>query len=139
MNINDSCTHSNPQNESPGNSTLQPPLRRPGGQPGNQNAIKHGYYACKSSDTKEEALDEAAEVQGLDDEISLLRSKIKLLDQKDPDNIKLMIQAINTLSNVMVRRRYVVIKDKSAILEAVKQVFRGVVIPAEMIRDLLDK
>jgi hypothetical protein len=48
-----------------------------GGQQGNRNAVKHGYYSRELN--KEEKLDFniAAGMQGIDQEIALLRFKIK--------------------------------------------------------------
>lgn len=139
MNTTDYCAIPDPR-EDGGKSEPQAEKapRQPGAQPGNSNAVKHGYYCRRIDAAQKQDLIEAEEVEGLDAEIALLRSKIQLLNQRDPENIKLIIQAINTLSNVMVRRRYVV-RDKNAIAEAVKQVLKGVILPAGIIRDALEK
>jgi hypothetical protein len=51
--------------------------RKRGGQQGNRNAVKHGYYSKELN--KEERLDFnlAAGMQGIEQEIALLRFKIK--------------------------------------------------------------
>lgn len=47
--------------------------RRPGGQPGNTNALKHGFYARKFNPRQLEDYTRAQAVAGLDQEIALLR------------------------------------------------------------------
>jgi hypothetical protein len=47
--------------------------RRPGGQPGNTNALKHGFYARKFKPRQLEDYARAHAVTGLDQEIALLR------------------------------------------------------------------
>ena len=51
--------------------------RKRGGQPGNQNAVKHGYYSSKLNKQERLDFDAAAGMQGIDEEIALLRYKIK--------------------------------------------------------------
>ncbi len=47
--------------------------RRPGGQPGNTNALKHGFYTRKFKPRQLEDYARAHAVAGLDQEIALLR------------------------------------------------------------------
>ena len=47
--------------------------RRPGGQPGNTNALKHGFYARKLKSRRLADYARARTVTGLDEEIALLR------------------------------------------------------------------
>jgi len=55
--------------------------RRPGGQPGNTNALKHGFYARKFKPNQLEDYDRARSLTGLDEEIALLRLVILNLAQ----------------------------------------------------------
>ena len=145
MYINDSCAYSIPQNESLANpepATQDSPLtpRHAGAPLGNQNARIHGFYAHDVAKMRGDAIDEAEQIEGLVREIALLRHKLQKLEETDPDNIMFFFKAVNTLSNVVARRRFIPAKkDGSAILAAVKQVFRDVIIPPEMIKDLLEK
>ena len=52
--------------------------RQRGGQPGNQNARTHGFYARALSPEHGQILENATAIKGLDQEIALLRSKIAL-------------------------------------------------------------
>lgn len=57
--------------------------RRRGGQPGNSNAQKHGFYASKLPQSDRTALD-TSEFSGLTEEISLLRALIRRVDSLTP-------------------------------------------------------
>ena len=72
--------------------------KKMGAPKGNQNARKHGFYAKVLDEAEQFDLELATGVEGIDDEIALLRVKIKSLLEHDPENIKLMMQATNTLA-----------------------------------------
>lgn len=55
--------------------------RRPGGQPGNTNALKHGFYARKFDPRQLDDYARAHAVTGLDQEIALLRLVIANLSK----------------------------------------------------------
>jgi hypothetical protein len=58
----------------------------------------------------------------------------------DPDNVKLIIQSVNTLSNVIARRRFAVLKkDKNTLLEGLKELLAGVVVPATAVKEILER
>ena len=59
----------------------QPGRRKPGGQPGNSNALKYGFYTKNFSLAERRGL-QAAEGVVLGDEISLLRVLIRALKLK---------------------------------------------------------
>ena len=81
------------------------PSRHEGSQPENQNRSVHGFYSKRASPTRQEVMDEAAALEGLDAEIVLLRSKIERLEELDPDNVKAFSDVIGKLSLVMMRRK----------------------------------
>lgn len=51
-------------------------VKRRGGQPGNVNAVKHGFYSRRFGELEAKDLDEAL-VDGLGDEIALMRVMIR--------------------------------------------------------------
>ena len=82
------------------------PERRRGGQPGNRNALKHGYYARVFTRAEKDDLRSAADVCGLDEEIALVRHVIKKAAASPDDrHMLIMIRAANVL-NRLVRTRY---------------------------------
>jgi hypothetical protein len=52
--------------------------RKPGGQPGNQNALKHGFYSRYFSPLEVEEL-QVSSIDGLNHEVVLLRVMIRRL------------------------------------------------------------
>jgi len=100
-----------------------------GAPKGNQNARKHGFYSKVLDEAEKLDFERATGVEGIDDEIALLRVKIKSLLEHDPENIKLIMQATNTLAR-LVRTRYKISKeDKKGLKEAIGNVLRDVALP----------
>ena len=100
-----------------------------GAPQGNQNARKHGFYSKVLDEAERLDFELATGVDGIDDEIALLRVKIKSLLAHDPENIKLIMLATNTLAR-LVRTRYNISKeDKKGLKEAIGNVLRDVALP----------
>ena len=58
--------------------------RKRGAQPSNQNPCKHGLYSQRQDKELQWETREAVAFEGLDEEIALLRVKIKSLFKNDP-------------------------------------------------------
>ena len=58
--------------------------RKRGAPKGNQNARKHGFYAKVLDEADQLDFELASGVEGIDDEIALLRVKIKSILENDP-------------------------------------------------------
>ena len=103
--------------------------RKRGGQPDNQNARKHGFYSKVLDEADQLDFELASGVEGIDDEIALLRVKIKTILENDPENIKLIMQVTNTLAK-LVKTRYNITKEqKKGLKEAIGNVLRDVALP----------
>ncbi len=103
--------------------------RRRGGQPGNQNARKHGFYSKVLDEAERLDFELASGVEGIDDEIALLRVKIKSLLENDPENIKLIMQATSTLAG-LVKTRYNISKEqRKGLKEAIGNVLKDIALP----------
>jgi hypothetical protein len=113
--------------------------RRVGGQPGNHNARVHGFYSRRASPEQAEEAAEAREVKGLDEEIELLRRKIRFIEETKPDDAVLIAGLIRTLSLVMSRRRFAGSGPLPAITETAKKMLQNVIMPAGILKDALDK
>ncbi len=74
--------------------------RSRGGQPGNQNARKHGYCSSFSGAAKNNII-EALQVTGLDDEIALARASLKAVARQSPTSVRLISEAASTLIRLM--------------------------------------
>jgi hypothetical protein len=103
--------------------------RKRGAPKGNQNARKHGFYSKVLDEAERLDFELASGVNGIDDEIALLRVKIKSILEKDPENIKLIMQATNTLAG-LVKTSYKITKEqRKGLKEAIGNVLREVALP----------
>ena len=100
-----------------------------GAPKGNQNARKHGFYSKVLDEAEQLDFELATGVDGIDDEIALLRVKIKSLITYDPDNIKLIMQATTTLARLVRTKYNISKKDKKNLKEAIGNVLKDVAIP----------
>jgi hypothetical protein len=103
--------------------------RKRGAPKGNQNARKHGFYSRVLDEAEKLDFELATGVEGIDDEIALLRVKIKSLVAHDPDNLKLIMQATNTLARLVRTRYNISKKDKKGLKEAIGNVLRDIALP----------
>jgi hypothetical protein len=100
-----------------------------GAPKGNQNARKHGFYAKVLDEAERLDFELASGVEGIDDEIALLRVKIKSLLENEPDNIKLIMQATNALQR-LIRTRYSISKEqRKGLKAAIGNVLRDIALP----------
>ena len=103
--------------------------RKRGAPQGNQNARKHGFYSKVLDEAEKLDFELATGVDGIDDEIALLRVKVKSILEKDPDNIKLIMEATNTLAG-LVKTRYNITKEqKKGLKEAIGNVLKDIALP----------
>ena len=103
--------------------------RKRGAPKGNQNARKHGFYSKVLDEAEQLDFELAAGVDGIDDEIALLRVKIKSILEHDPENIKLIMRATNSLER-LIRTRYNITREqKKGLKEAISNVLRDVALP----------
>jgi hypothetical protein len=103
---------------------------RRGAPRGNQNARKHGFYSSILDESEKRSLKKASQLKGLDDEINLLRVKIKSVAEQDPQNLRLISQAVVSLSRLLRSREVSFKKDKGTqIRDAMKNIVRDIGIP----------
>ncbi len=103
--------------------------KKKGAPKGNQNARKHGFYSRVLDEAEQFDFEIATGVHGIDDEIALLRVKIKSLLARDPENIKLIMQATNTLARLVKTRYNISKEDKKGLKEAIANVLRDIALP----------
>ena len=103
--------------------------RKRGAPRGNQNARKHGFYSRVLSEAEQEDFERATAVEGIDDEIALLRVRIKSLVAGDPDNIKLIMQAIGMLARLLRTKHNIDRKDRQGLKAAIGNVLKDIALP----------
>ena len=105
------------------------PKKKRGAPPGNQRARKHGFYSKVLDEAEQLDFELAAGVEGIDDEIALLRVKIKSIVDSDPENIRLIMEATNTLAR-LIRTRYSITREqRKGLKEAIGNVLKDIAIP----------
>ena len=114
-----------------------------GAPKGNQNASKtglpekpstsqdkrHGFYSKALDEAEWLDFELASGVNGIDDEITLLRVKIKSILENDPENIKLIMEATNTLARLLKTRYNISKEQKKGLKEAINNVLRDIALP----------
>ena len=109
--------------------------RKSGGQPGNQNARRHGFYSKVLSSHEKRELEHAAGVDGLDEEIAIMRIKFRWLLKNDGENLPLInhtVESIARLHNVTFNRNK---NNTAAFKEAVASVLEQFIIPGSPVSD----
>ncbi len=96
---------------------------------GNQYARKHGFYSNVLDETQLADFEKAITIEGLDEEIALLRVKIKAIIQNDPENLRLIMQGINALMKLVMTKFNISKDDKESILKGVANVLKDVALP----------
>ena len=68
--------------------------RKPGGQPGNQNARKHGFYSSALTPELQALILPARQFEGIDMELALARAKVNSIAANDPRNYAVLFDAL---------------------------------------------
>jgi hypothetical protein len=103
--------------------------KRRGAPKGNKNALKHGFYSKVLDEAEQLDFESAEGVNGIDDEIALLRVKIKSILERDPENVKLIMSATNTLAGLVKTRYNISREQRKGLKEAIGNVLRDIAVP----------
>jgi len=90
---------SNPAGEASQNLTVNPTQvkRKRGGQKGNRNARKHGFFSGTLSPAETRQMWNITNLEGVDPEIAFIRVKLQSSLQHDPDNRRVIREASRLL------------------------------------------
>jgi hypothetical protein len=103
--------------------------RKRGPQPGNKNSKDPGLYGTSLDKTERALLKKASGIEGLDEEIAMLRLKLQQILTKYPERIDLTLQTADTLAK-LVRTRYQISKEqKNALKNAIEKVVTEIAVP----------
>ena len=100
-----------------------------GGQPANQNAAKHGFYATVLKKAEQLELQAASEIEGLDEEIAVMRLKLRQLIENQPDRIDLHMNAASVLARMIRVQHQLTPEQGNGLREANKTVIKDIAIP----------
>jgi hypothetical protein len=90
---------------------------------------KSGFYAKVLDDAEKMDFEAAGGVEGIDEEIAIMRLKIKAILKRDPNNIKLIMAATSMLSKLIKTRYAINKKEEKSLGEAIKNIIRDIGIP----------
>jgi len=103
--------------------------RKGDAEKGRPAARRRSFYARVLDQAEAVELEEALDVEGVSDEIALLRVKIQSLLENDPDNVKLLVDATNALAR-LVKTRYRLGKEQGkGLKEAIASVLKDIALP----------
>ena len=106
--------------------------RKRGAPQGNQNARKHGFYSRTLTEAEALDMELATEVEGIDQEIALLRTRLRRLVEDYPERLDLQLEAANVIARLL-RTRYQISKhDKRTLRDAIAKVLGEVAAPLGM-------
>ena len=106
------------------------PKRKRGAPYGNKNAVKHGFYSKSLGPADRFDLRAAADMEGVDEEIALLRFEIrKVLAGGDVLNLVPLAKAAFALEKLIRTRRLLLDEKRPALELAVANVIRHVLLP----------
>jgi len=95
----------------------------------NRKGNPKGFYSRVLDEAEKVDIEEAFYIEGIDEEIALLRLKLKELVEKQPERIDLHFEAANTIAR-LVKTRYQISKEqKKSLKEAVAKVLTEVAVP----------
>jgi hypothetical protein len=102
---------------------------RSGAQKRNRHSKKHGFYSKFLPQQQRRQYTRAVEIEGLDAEIALLRVKIQSLLARDPDNMKLISQAFNSLARMVMTKYNIKKTDNTDFSAAMRNALQDITLP----------
>ena len=96
---------------------------------GTAEGKKHGFYSRALDEAERLELEEAGMVEGIDEEIAMLRVKLRELMIAEPERFALHLEVVNTIAR-LVRTRYNITKEqKKSLREAITRVLTEIAVP----------
>jgi hypothetical protein len=88
-----------------------------------------GFYGRALDEAEKLELQEASHIEGIDEEIALLRVKLRELLEEQPERTDLHLEAANIIAR-LVRTRYQITREqKKSLKEAIQKVLTEVAVP----------
>jgi hypothetical protein len=104
--------------------------QKKGGQKGNRNAVKHGFYTRVFDEAERFDFVCAAGIEGIDEEIALLRLEIKkAISGGEARNLILLVKAVGALDKLVRTRYQITATQRKGLKEAIGNVIKDVLVP----------
>jgi hypothetical protein len=94
-----------------------------------QKGKKKGFYGRALDEAEKLGLEEAREIEGLDEEIAILRVKLRELIEREPERFDLHLRAANTIARLVGIRYNITKEQKNSLKEAITKVLTEIAIP----------
>ena len=99
------------------------------GESKNNHTRKNSFYSQVFDEAVRLQLEQARNIEGLDEEIAVLRIKLRELISRQPDRIDLHLKAVDTIAR-LVKTHYNITKEqKKSLKEAITKVLTEIAIP----------
>ncbi|MCK5181755.1 MAG: hypothetical protein KAQ73_04365 [Dehalococcoidia bacterium] len=96
---------------------------------GKKKDSPRGFYGRALDEAEELELEEASHVEGIDEEIALLRIKLRELLEEQPERIDLHFEAANIIARLVKTRYQITREQKKSLKEAIQKVLTEVAVP----------
>ncbi len=84
------------------------------------------FYSRALDEAEKLELEEAQDIEGLDEEIAILRVKLKSLLEKAPEDVKLQLEAAKTLAQLVRLRYQLTPQARDNLADAISEVLKEV-------------
>ncbi len=95
----------------------------------NQKSRKRGFYSRALDEAEKLGLEEARDVEGLDEEIAILRVKLRELIESEPERFDLHLRVTNTIARLVGIRYNISKEQKKSLKEAITRVLTEIAVP----------
>ncbi|MCD6390438.1 MAG: hypothetical protein J7L92_00330 [Dehalococcoidia bacterium] len=96
---------------------------------GKRKVRPRGFYSQALDEAEKLELEEASHIEGIDEEIALLRVKLRELLQEQPERIDLHFEAANIIARLVKTRYQITREQKKSLKEAIQKVLTEVAVP----------
>ncbi|MGQ9545820.1 MAG: hypothetical protein ACUVTR_01450 [Dehalococcoidia bacterium] len=96
---------------------------------GKRKGSPRGFYSRALDEAEKLELEEACQVEGIDEEIALLRVKLRELLAEQPERIDLHFEAANIIARLVKTRYQITREQKKSLKEAIQKVLTEVAVP----------
>ena len=104
--------------------------KKPTGAPrGNQNARKHGFYSRALNEARTLQLVDARDVEGIDEEIAVVRVKLLSIIEEYPDRIDLQLRAATAIARMVRTRFHISSGGNKSLKDAISKVLTDIAVP----------
>ena len=99
------------------------------GKRNDKKSSLRGFYSRALDEAEKVELEEASRIEGLDEEIALLRVKLRELLEEQPERIDLHFEAANIIARLVKTRYHITKEQKKSLKEAIQKVLTDVAVP----------